>query len=166
MSLLTLDRSTLFYWGLSDSYLEKGEKNTSALGAWAASIPSGAKPASQAPSRVTTSTSTRPKSIVPALTSGSSRLSARSVLTDEITIVHHPSRGGGAQSAAEQPNITVDSDGGLSDANEIKGEEREAAVRSPPKGKKRVNNEVSFFCWYIIITYVVSNLATRSSKDQ
>jgi hypothetical protein len=39
--------------------------------------------------------------------------------------------------------IAVMDDGGLSDNDEINGEERLAAVHSPPKGKKRVTSEVS-----------------------
>ena len=34
-------------------------------------------------------------------------------------------------------------DGGLSDRDEMIGKEWEAAINSPPKGKKRVTNEVS-----------------------
>jgi hypothetical protein len=48
--------------------------------------------------------------------------------------------------------IEIYSDGGLSDADEIKGEEREAAIRSPPKGKNRVTSEVNLLCRYIIKT--------------
>jgi len=45
---------------------------------------------------------------------------------------------------AEPIDAGVDSDAGLSDNDETKGSEREAAVNSPPKGKKRVTSDVSF----------------------
>jgi hypothetical protein len=57
-----------------------------------------------------------------------------------------------AKVKAEPAAETIFSDGGLSDADEVKGEEREAAIKSPPKGRKRVSNDVSFFRRYIIIT--------------
>jgi hypothetical protein len=151
-SFLTLDQSTLFYWTLSDSYLDKKRKHSSAINDWASAIPSNAKPASRALSHVTATTSSYPKSIVPSLTSGSSRSSAPSVLTNNVRVVSHGALDSAKVKAEPVPDITIFSDGGLSDADEIKGEEREAAIKSPPKGKKRVTNEVSFFCCYIIIT--------------
>jgi hypothetical protein len=141
-SLLTLDQSTLFYWTLSDSYLDKKRKHSSVISEWASAIPGNAKPASQAPSQVTATTSSRPKSIVPSLTNGSSRSSAPSVLTNNVRIVSHGAPNSAKVKAEPTPDITIFSDGGLSDADEIKGEEREAAIKSPPKGKKRVTSEV------------------------
>jgi hypothetical protein len=41
------------------------------------------------------------------------------------------------------PTLSLHIDGGLSDNDERRGEEREAAINSPPKGKKRVTSEVS-----------------------
>jgi hypothetical protein len=40
------------------------------------------------------------------------------------------------------PTLSLHIDGGLSDNEERRGEEREAAINSPPKGKKRVTSEV------------------------
>jgi len=168
-SFLTLDESTLFYWTLSDSYLDKKRKHSSVISEWASTIPSNAKPPSQAPSHVIATTSSRPKSIVPSLTSGSSRSSAPSVLTNNVRIVSHGALLNSAKVKAEPtPDITIFSDGGLSDADEIKGEEREAAIKSPPKGKKRVTSEVHKFLLLLYYNYliVISNLATRSSKDK
>jgi hypothetical protein len=45
---------------------------------------------------------------------------------------------------AEPDDIVIHSDAGLSDNDETKGIEREAAVNSPLKGKKRVTSTVSF----------------------
>jgi hypothetical protein len=41
------------------------------------------------------------------------------------------------------PTLSLQVDGGLSDNDERRGEEREAAINSPPKGRKRVTSEVS-----------------------
>ena len=46
--------------------------------------------------------------------------------------------------AEPEDPITINSDGGLSDNYEMKGHEREVAVNSPPKGKKRLTSAVSF----------------------
>jgi hypothetical protein len=92
-------------------------------------------------------------------------LSAPSVLTDNVRIVSRGVQDSAKVKVEPAADITIFSDGGLLDADEIKGEEQEAAVKSPPKGKKQVSNDVHFFCCYIIITYVISNLATHSSKD-
>jgi hypothetical protein len=166
-SFLTLDQSTLFYWELSDSYLSK-EGEDSSINKWASEIPSDARPAL---TRVTASTSSNPKSTIPPLTSGSSHSSAPSWATfaNNISIISHGASKLGKGKAKPPPAMTRLSDGGLSDADETKGEERDAAMRSPPKGRKQVTNEVS--C-YIIITWsllsTTSDLAScRSSpKDQ
>jgi hypothetical protein len=42
-------------------------------------------------------------------------------------------------------NTGVDSDTGLSDNDKTKGNEQEAAVNSPPKGKKRATSAVGFY---------------------
>jgi hypothetical protein len=151
-SFLTLDQSTLFYWTLSDSSLNKKRK-ISAIDEWvsASAIP-GNVPASRAPSEVTATTFSRPRSVIPSLTNGSSRLSAPSVLTNNITIVSHRAPLAKVKAEMVPDEIEIYSDGGLSDADEIKGEEREAAIRSPPKGKNRVTSEVNLLCHYIIKT--------------
>jgi hypothetical protein len=135
-SLLTLDRSTLFYWTLSDTTLHKKRKHASAIKDWALAVPATARPTSKAPSSLST------KSNVPLLTSGTSRSSAPSVLTDNVKIISH--RVNSVKVKAEPlPTLSLQVDGGLSDNDERRGEEREAAINSPPKGKKRVTSEVS-----------------------
>ena len=51
--------------------------------------------------------------------------------------------------------IVVRSDGGLSDSDEMRGAEREAAVNSPPKGKKVIVSDVSpcFNTHFILYKY-------------
>ncbi|KAH9010534.1 hypothetical protein EDB85DRAFT_2161179 [Lactarius pseudohatsudake] len=117
-SLLTLEQSTLFY-----------------------RVPRDAKPTSRGPSRVPAITSSRSKSsVVFPLTSNSTRLSVPSVLTGNINIVSHGSLGS-TKVKAKPLDVTLLSEGGLSDADETNGREREAAVKSPPKGKRRVTND-------------------------
>jgi hypothetical protein len=145
-SLLTLDQSTLFYWTLSDS--SKKRKHSDVINEWAAAVPS-AKPASRTPSNITAHTTShiaahtaaRSKSGVPSLTTSTSRSSAPSILTKVISRGTIDSAKVKAEPVAEM--ITIMSDGGLSDNDETNGEERLAAVNSPPKGRKRATSDVS-----------------------
>ena len=140
---LTLDESTLFYWSLSDaSQAHTKQKHLSAIDKWASAIPtSSTKPSSQAPK----STSSRVKTEVPSLTSGSSgRSYAPSVLSDNVAIVSHHSDAVKVKSE-HAPALSLYNNGGLSDNDELKGEEQEVAIKSPPKGKKRITSEVFFF---------------------
>ena len=112
-SLLTLDHSTLFYWTLSNDSCKK-RKHSSAINDWASAIPTSAKPSSQAQK----STSSRAKSGLPSLTSGASRSSAPSVLTQNVKIIT------GHIKAEPAPDVhTMYYDSGLSDNDEMRGEE-------------------------------------------
>jgi hypothetical protein len=87
--MLTLDRSTLFYWYLASDPPTKQPKYGVSVDSWAYSVPKNAKPPSQAATRAptvrdTAATTTVPG--VPSLTYASSRLTGDSVLTDSITI--------------------------------------------------------------------------------
>ena len=137
---LTLDESTLFYWTLSDSATSH-KKQISAINQWASAIPtnSGTKSTVTAPK----STSSRGKADIPSLTCGTSQRSyAPSVLSNNVKIFSHkPSD----REVKAEPAVSIYNNGGLSDNDEIKGEERELAINSPPKGKKRITSEVFFF---------------------
>ena len=128
--MLTLDPFTLFYWNLSDP---PAKKVSYSVEAWAKSVPSNAKP----PSRAPTATSSRS---VPALTNASSRFTGHSVLTDGIAIT---SKAAPTVRIKPDPDFIDIYDGGLSDHDEIRGRERDVAILSPPKGKMRLNSEVS-----------------------
>jgi hypothetical protein len=136
-SLLMLNHSTLFYWTLSDGVHDK-RKRGDEIKEWASAVPKG-KPTSRAANSVTS----HAQSAIPSLTSGASRSSAPSILTADVKIISR-SR---FESLKVKPELAspifVDNDGGLSDNDEVRGEEREAAITSPPKGKKRVTSEVS-----------------------
>ena len=130
--LLTLDESTLFYWTLSDTSY-KTQNRTSAINRWASAIGS-IKSTSQ--SGAPKSTSSRVKTDIPSLTVGTtSRSHASSVLTENIKII----------AKAEPAVLSIHNNGGLSDNDEMGGEERDFAIKSPPKGKRRITSEVFFF---------------------
>jgi hypothetical protein len=128
---LTLDESTLYYWTLSDI----PPKSSAVIKKWSSTVPAHMK--SESTSQGPKSTSSR------TLIGGASRSSANSVLTDNIKVISHQ--------YSDQVKIKVESraadvislsDGGLSDNDELHGKERESAINSPPKGKKRINSEV------------------------
>jgi hypothetical protein len=138
-SFLTLDQSTLFYWTLSDV----PPKRVSAINDWASAIPTHSKSTFQGPKSTSGSTS-RTKAI-PSLTAsgGPSRSSATSILTDNIRVFSHPSADQVKIKAEQQAEvISLSDEGGLSDSNELGGNERELAINSPIKGKKRITSEV------------------------
>jgi hypothetical protein len=150
--MLTLDPMTLFYWSLSDPPPKRMKYSVES---WAKTIPSNAKPASRDTSRAnsvktgkasttkrngSTGTGTAP----PALTSASSRskaASSASVLTPDITItnVQVP----GAVKIKQDNDAIYTYDGALSDCEETAGAERDLAIASPNKGKRRLTSEVS-----------------------
>ena len=136
--LLTLDQSTLFYWTLSDASFNKKRKIGSAINNWASTIPTNAKP-SHAPK----STSSRTNSDLPSLTSGASRSSAPSLLTHNVKIISHRASDSKVKAEPAPDADTMYYSGGLSDNDEMRGEEREFAINSPPKEKKRLTSEVS-----------------------
>jgi hypothetical protein len=116
---------------------------------WAASVPRKAKPASKATSKVISSikATSRGSSLFLPLTEAATRSSASSVLTKSITVFHKTPN-----------NIKLEADndvfafigGGLSDEDETNGIEQDAAVASPPKGKKCVTSAISNFFQFCI----------------
>jgi hypothetical protein len=81
---------------------------------------------------------------VPLLTSGTgSCSSAPSVLADNVKIISHQALDSVKVKAELSPTLSLHIDGGLSDNDKRRGEEWEAAINSPPKGKKQGTSEVS-----------------------
>jgi hypothetical protein len=156
-SFLTLDQSTLFYWtlsGLSGSKKRKYREDLNNLSDWAAAVPSTAKPASHTTHITGTGGHSRSKSQagVPSLVTSTNQ-GRSSILTNNVKIVSRGVMGSTkvkAEPAQDSEMIYIKSDGGLSDNDEINGEERTFAVNSPPKGKKRVTSEVSL-CLVILL---------------
>lgn len=148
-SLLTLDDFTLFYYTLSDV----PAKRSSLINEWASGV---SAPSTQAgkSKQGSKSFSSRPKSttgiVVPSLIGDSTtRSSATSVLTDNVKIISRTAVAPAAQSSkvkVETEVISLSDEGGLgglSDNDEMDGEERKIAINSPPKGKRRITSEVT-----------------------
>jgi len=169
MSLLTLDESTLLYWTLSGQYIGGKRKREDEITEWSSAVPnrtnkgtsraglraavtSHARPSSArsaAPSRRSGAGRSSTPSLIsgtgrsstPSLISGAGRSSAPSVLTDKVKIISRTSESAKVK-PEPAPVVCLRDDGGLSDNDEMAGEEREAAFASPFKGKKRVTSEV------------------------
>jgi hypothetical protein len=147
MSLLSLNETTLYYYFLSDrtsnGTTSTKEKFSTGINHWAATIPDNANPgdkvASASASRMS-KLSNRSKSHIPALTDATSRSSNNSVLTKSIKI----SQNVDVKVKAESHNTSIEIiELGLEDDDETMGIEREAALKSPPKGKARVSSAVT-----------------------
>jgi hypothetical protein len=124
-TMLTLDQTTLFYFSLRDASSISKDKHMAAIKDWAKKVPPTAKP--------TGVRSTSTPSLTNGFTGTSRSVSSRSALTNQVKI-----------SRRDDDVISIaDSEGALSDRDERKGPEREAAVKSPPKGNQRVTSAVS-----------------------
>ena len=141
MSLLTLDQTTLFYYFLSDTTSKKKfEDFSSGINSWAAAIPKNSKPVKN---KVTASVSGQSNNVskhsgsIPPLTDATTRSSGTSALSKNIRISHDVP----IKDDAHNTFIHV-GEGGLED-DEDDTLEREAAIKSPVKGKKRVSSSVS-----------------------
>lgn len=134
--MFTLDHSTLFYHTLSDALPNK-RKRDEAIQQWSSDIPTGNKPVS----RTINSVISRARSTTPSLAGNTSRSSA-SILTDNIKIISHKT----SKMAKVKPNpmssVEIYDNGGLSDNDEMRGEERQAAFASPLKGKEQATSNV------------------------
>ena len=148
---LTLDESTLFYWMLiSNTYTGKKEKQLSEVSKWASAIStytttssSHTKPTLQAPTR---NSSHAKYSILSLTTSGTTgRSYAPSVLSDNVKIIGQQFSDVVIVKDEPAPVLSLYNDGGLSDNDEMKGEEREVAIKSPPKGKRQITSNITIF---------------------
>lgn len=144
--MLTLDKTTLYYYFLSDDSTSNKRKFSAGINEWAESIVNASKPTSKASksnkSLKSSKSSSRSASVLPLSTNVSSRPSADSVLTKNITISQTVPAPIKVETNDHDGAILI-VDGGISDEDETKGFERDAAVASPPKGKKRVTSTVS-----------------------
>jgi hypothetical protein len=121
---LTLDPTTLFYLSLMET---SNPKQGGLIDSWAAGVTTG---------RPLSKISNKPASIrtIPSLTRGSTRSTLTSVLSNQVAIT------------STDPQVVIDisdEELGLPYEDETKGPERDAAVASPPKGKKRATSSVS-----------------------
>lgn len=126
--MFTLDRMTLFFFSLSDSYrnADSSDEEQSALIAnWSSQVTSGLKPRGVGKGKSTSNAST------PTLTSGSSKISKRS----KITASSRTAQNNNVRIKEVENDIIYDSTGGISDRDERNGGERARAAGSPPKGR-------------------------------
>ena len=132
-SLLTLDHSTLFYWTLSNPSAGDKRKRNDAINEWNAAVPN-IKPTSGL--RAARTSRGRSESAAPSRMSGAGRSSIPSVLTESVKIVNR-SRTPALAEVKPEPTaeMCLHDEGGLSDYDEMRGDEREDAVASPIKGK-------------------------------
>jgi len=137
MFLLTLDETTLFYYFLSDSK-KKFADFSAGINNWAATIPKNSKPASKIASAAGRQSIASIYS-GPPLTEATTRSSGTSALSKNIKV----SRDIPVKIESHDTFIQV-AEGGLEDDDETADLEREAAIKSPLKGKKRVSISVSF----------------------
>ena len=147
VSLLTLDQSTLFYRTLSNFYTGNNRDPSDGIREWRLAVPK-SKPISQVANSLTRHA--RPRSTTPSVMSGAGRSSAPSVLTGNVTIITECQPSGLAKVNPKLASTTgFNENGGLSDNDEIKGAEREAALASPLKGKRRITSKVHKFLYLI-----------------
>ncbi|KIM78242.1 hypothetical protein PILCRDRAFT_11458 [Piloderma croceum F 1598] len=137
--IFTLDQTTLYYYSLSDSTSDgtsKTEKFLSGINGWAASIPHNTKPVSKAFSKPSTSETgtSHGNSILPLLTNAITCLSASLVLAKNVMISQC------APGVKLEPGGVSIFNGVLSDEDEANYIEQDAAIASPPKGKKCVTS--------------------------
>ena len=119
--MLTLDETTLYYFSLSSSE----PRGKGGVKEWASMVSTFAPPSKSKSTAGAASLGSQ----APSLTSGSTRSSSKSALTDQIVVT------------MDQVDIVAgeaDLQGGLADD----GAERDEAALSPVKGKKRLNSKV------------------------
>ena len=140
---LTLDKSTLFYWTLSNASSKK-QKHISAINEWTLAIPTNTsmKSTSQGPK----SSSSCTKYNIASLINGVSHSSASSVLSNNVKIIHQASNATKSKSKpVPDASLSIHWDGGLLNNEEIRGNEWEVAINSPPKGKRHITSQVNIF---------------------
>lgn len=126
--MLTLDNTTLFYFSLSDKTVPE-EKHTAAIQDWAKKLP---KRIGGTSGGLRSVTSALTKSSATHTSSSHSTRTSRSALNN-----------GFIRRCGDDAVEVIDVDGPLSDNDETKGPERDAAIKSPLKGKKRLSSSVS-----------------------
>ena len=87
------------------------------------------------------------KHSVPTLTNATSRSSNTSVLSKSIKISQHVDVKVKAQAEPHNASMEIVKLG-LEDDDKMMGIEREAALKSPPKGKAHVSSAVSILCFH------------------
>jgi hypothetical protein len=144
--MLTLDETTLFYFSLTNTS-SGGKRFNSLITDWVNKVdqrPSeSSRPNVKVNSKPGSSRSLAPGAPGLASKPASTKSSNPSALTKDITIT----------SPVEQDECKAgdeDGFGSFVDEDETQGPEREAAVMSPPKGKRRLSSSVSLSCFRVL----------------
>lgn len=153
MSLLSLNETTLYYFFLSDrtsnNYNWK-EEFSNGIDRWAEAIPDNAD--SLAPnSAASASKPSNPHARVqvPALTNASTRSSNTSALSKSIKISENVNSNVKVKTPTEPHDTSIQVlELGIQDDDEMMGPERDAALKSPPKGKVRLSSAVTNLFFY------------------
>ena len=151
MIALTLDQTTLFYLNLSNAYVQNdhsGLTQNDEINAWALEVPndgnSKVKFKTSVPSATTPPLSSAPSSRF----SRSSATTARSALNNAIKVT--------SRNSINDNEIQIVQDTGfISDQDETMGDERNAAVKSPPKLGQHISSSVRLFN-NITFVYLIS----------
>jgi len=134
--MLTLDECTLYYYFLNSDAepIKKGVKS------WAAQVDEFSH--TSKPNSKPASLKSKPASTKSHAASSSTRISSKSTLTETVVIKAEQK---GRRELKADPSVSDDDVlvGGFEDEDETKGEERDAAIASPIKGKTRLTNSVS-----------------------
>ena len=141
MSLLSLTETTLYYFFLSDrtsNDLSAEEKFYGTIDHWAQAIPDNRLPVAASGSKP----SNRSQAHIPALTNATTHSSNTSALSKSVKISQNVNVKVKTQSEPHDTLIEI-VELGLQDDDEMMGTEREAALKSPPKGKVRVSSAVT-----------------------
>lgn len=173
-AMLTLNPTTLFYWNLSNPPAKKVKYSESqGIEVWSKTIPRSSKPPpSQPTSRAQSQTGTqnsfktlyssKSQAVTPSLTSGSTRSSVPTALTNKIVLSTEKTA---ALQIKPDPDASfMVNDNGLSDNDEMRGVEREAAVATPHKGKARLDSKVSFILSNMLIFMLINDIIVGSSS--
>ena len=133
MSLLTLNKTTLFYYFLSDRISYWKEKFSTGINNWAEDIPDDAVPADASGSGRISQPLNPSESHIPALTNTTGHSSSStSVLSQSIIKISQNIK---VKAKPHDASVEINEFGLEDDHDKMMGVEREAALKSPPKGK-------------------------------
>ena len=141
MITLTLDQTTLFYLNLSNAYVQNDHSGlTDEINTWALKVPHDGNSTRKVKSKMSVPSATTP----PLTSAPSSRFSrssgptARSALNNAIKVTGRNSNNDNEIQISQDTEYNSDQD-------ETMGDERDSAVKSPPKSGQRISSSVRLF---------------------
>lgn len=158
-TVITLGKFTLFYWAFSNLHETRQQNvenedvptNRAATSALRTSTHTATPSKYGVPSLTTTSRSSAP--ILTSRTTGLSFATPALTRTNSVNVVSRDSANVEKRPAPEESESDGEGrPGGVSDRDEINGEERHVAVRSPEKHGRRLNSDVSMLFVATMVT--------------